>query len=233
MGICSVDDCDRLKFAKGFCRLHYQRFWKHGKTELIKNICSVKGCERKYLAKGYCPIHYERVKKNGDTRRTIDGSLSLYDKIIENSSKQKNDCIIYNGTKNIDGYGQIRYRNKFYRVHRVIFEHHNGSIPKGKIIRHKCDNPPCINIDHLLIGTQLDNINDKMLRKRQAKGEKQGASKLTEKQVLKIYELAWNGEILQRQIAKNFNVSKSIISDIKHGKTWSWLTGHESNFNTI
>ena len=102
---------------------------------------------------------------------------------IECISHCKDDC----------GYTRIRYNNKHERLFRVIYEMHNGTIPKNMVIRHTCDNPACCNIKHLLIGTQKDNAQDMITRGRycrtniSARGTKSYANKLTEDQVKEIY----------------------------------------------
>ncbi len=128
------------------------------------------------------------------------------------------------------GYPMITINNKSMPIYRYIYEKHNGKIPKGLEIRHKCDNPSCINPKHLEIGTHKDNMNDMVLRKRAKNGfitgncekkfgEESINHKLTEKQVLEIKALT----LSQRKIAKIYNVSKGCIKRIKEGSAWGWL----------
>ncbi len=65
------------------------------------------------------------------------------------------------------GYGIIRFQGVKWRVHRLAWHLLNGVIPKGKLIRHSCDNPSCYNIEHLEIGTQQDNMDDRKARGRE------------------------------------------------------------------
>lgn len=81
------------------------------------------------------------------------------------------------------------------------------------MLRHACDNPLCCNPDHLLTGTQQDNINDKVARGRQAKGEAHGMSKLTTKQVERMRALRNCGWTLAR-LASEFDTSQSNVSSI-------------------
>ena len=60
------------------------------------------------------------------------------------------------------GYGTLGHRGKTMRAHRVAYELVNGEIPKGKSVLHSCDNPKCVNPDHLWIGTQQDNMIDRI-----------------------------------------------------------------------
>jgi len=73
----------------------------------------------------------------------------------------KNECWIWRGYKNRHGYGQMTLRggrNEY--SHRLSYNLFVGAIPKGKCVLHKCDNPPCINPDHLFLGTRKDNVTD-------------------------------------------------------------------------
>ena len=79
----------------------------------------------------------------------------------------KINCWLWLGYKNRDGYGRMTINRKVRNAHRVSWQMHNNvRIPKGKIIRHKCDNPSCVNPYHLEIGTHADNGRDKAIRKR-------------------------------------------------------------------
>lgn len=66
----------------------------------------------------------------------------------------KNGYGMFNAGRWPDGRQDTRY------AHRVVWELHHGPIPTGAVVRHSCDNPPCCNPDHLLIGTQADNVED-------------------------------------------------------------------------
>ncbi len=79
------------------------------------------------------------------------------------------ECLVFTGTRTPDGYGRVSIENKGKAyAHRVTWEEHNGPIPDGLVVRHSCDNPPCVNIEHLLIGTHKDNAKDRDERRRGA-----------------------------------------------------------------
>jgi hypothetical protein len=79
-------------------------------------------------------------------------------------------CVEYQGYRNENGYGQVRVgRGPLLRVHRLLYEEEHGPIPEGHVVRHACDNPPCCNLDHLVLGTQTDNMADMNQRGRHGK----------------------------------------------------------------
>lgn len=88
--------------------------------------------------------------------------MSIYDECIEWDGPLNSGRSPYGRIAIPDDDGIIRRRKAY--VHRLVWIEENGPIPTGMCVLHKCDNPPCINIDHLFLGTQSDNIDD-MVRK--------------------------------------------------------------------
>lgn len=76
------------------------------------------------------------------------------------------DCWVWIASTSSKGYGKFWFRNWHWRAHRVSWILANGEIPEGMHILHECDNPPCVNPDHLTSGTQLDNMKDKVQKGR-------------------------------------------------------------------
>ena len=128
-------------------------------------------------------------------------------------------CWIWTGAVDRDGYGRFRFKGTYYRAHRYAFELANGTLPA--VVRHTCDCRNCVNPDHLIGGTQRQNMRDKISRGRQARGSQNGRSKLTEYDVLLIKEHLADGCLSQAAIGRLFGVSHSVIRDIKHGRTWT------------
>ncbi len=79
---------------------------------------------------------------------------------FEKVSKGLEGCWIWNGSRNWDGYGMLSFMGKAMGSHRASWIIHNGEIPSGKSVLHRCDNPPCVNPSHLFLGTQGDNVRD-------------------------------------------------------------------------
>ncbi len=137
-------------------------------------------------------------------------------------------CWIWAGRRNIDGYGIIHVGNGKGATHRVSWELHNGPIPDNLCILHKCDNPPCINPDHLWIGTHRDNIEDCIAKGRRGtcanggqKGENNPSAKLNEEQVAQIKFLLEEGQLTQAEIGGMFGVSRDAVNNIKLGRKWA------------
>jgi DNA-binding CsgD family transcriptional regulator len=119
-------------------------------------------------------------------------------------------CWEFQGNRYADGYGQIKVDGRNVRAHRLSYSLLNGEIPAGMIVCHSCDNPPCCNPDHLFIGNHQDNANDKVSKRRQAKGSSLPQSKVDSDMNLKIKEL-YNQGLSQRAIGKKIGVSKTTV----------------------
>jgi len=154
---------------------------------------------------------------------------------------ETDDCINY-PTLNKDGYGimqsTIDGKKVHYLMHRVSYQlYYKDNLTSEDIICHKCDNPACINPKHLFKGTHLDNVRDKCLKGRQAKGEDNGryidgrskikikedqtkahGRKLTKEQVLEVREL--RKEHTLQEVSDITGISLSSVKDICSGRTY-------------
>lgn len=120
------------------------------------------------------------------------------------------ECTSHKPDKN--RYRSISVDGKKIKLHRYMYEKYKGPIPDGFLIRHICDNPPCINPDHLLIGTPKDNTQDMCKRERTC-------SKLNKEQVLEIRA----SKDTHKQLAIKYGVDRTTISLLKRFVTWSHL----------
>lgn len=124
------------------------------------------------------------------------------------------DCWIWTGSCNHLGYGRIGEggdKCKRIAVHRLAWELRHGTIPVGLQVLHHCDNPPCVNPNHLFLGTNADNMADKARKNRN-----QAERSLTIEQAAEIKASNRRGG----ELAKQFGVTASVISDIKRGRTY-------------
>jgi hypothetical protein len=129
------------------------------------------------------------------------------------------ECIVWQGLATPKGYGYIKYGGKDRSIHRVIYEAKKGKIRDGLHVLHTCDNTRCVNKDHLYLGTNRENIDDKIKRDRSGK-------KLNKTKVLEIKLFLKEG-MKQSVIARQFGVAPNIISRIKTGHRWAHLSSEE------
>ena len=112
---------------------------------------------------------------------------------------------------------------KYTATSRAVWEECFGPIPKGLFVLHKCDNPKCVNPEHLFLGTQKDNMEDKTRKGRQARGTRHGMAKLGESQVLAIRKSRGSATA----IAVQFGVSATHVGRIRSGRSWATEEGEE------
>lgn len=152
---------------------------------------------------------------------------------LDRIKKLDNGCWEWQGNCNNQGYGVLRVNHKMKMAHRHSYEYFKGEIPKGVLVCHTCDNPKCVNPDHLFLGTHYDNNHDRSLKGRSGKrvyseserkryslmfrGENQTNAKLTEKEAIEIYS---NKTLSNGQLAKKYGVSKSLVKNIRHKRAW-------------
>jgi len=119
-----------------------------------------------------------------------------------------------------NGYGRIGIGQRPVLVHRLAWELAHGPIPDGLFVLHRCDNPPCVRLDHLSLGTQQDNMRDTVSRGRHVRGDRVGTAKLTEAAVLEILQRYGTGGVTQKALAAEFGVRQSQIQAIVNGRAW-------------
>lgn len=151
----------------------------------------------------------------------------LLRRFINNIDIRENDeCWSWTAGSSLSGYGQFRIGKRKVRVHRVAYLIRHGQLPRynneGKelIVCHTCDNKICCNPDHLFLGTHKENTMDAFRKNRRAPGESNPNVVLKEEQVWQIRLMLFK-KISHRKIAKCFNVSKSAITHISTGTSWS------------
>ena len=129
-------------------------------------------------------------------------------------------CWLWEGGVNPMGYGKTSMGKKTITAHRASYEVFVGKVPDGLFVLHRCDVPSCVNPSHLFLGTQADNINDKVNKQRQAKGERHGMSKITEEVAAKIKF----GGGPHAVAAKKYGISACMVSQIRSGMYWKHVT---------
>jgi hypothetical protein len=166
---------------------------------------------------------------------TLDHVKTKFMNLIDKSGS--NGCWTWNGSVSNTGYGRIGVCPGRKQVHRLSWELFHGKIPDGLHVLHKCDNPLCVNPDHLFLGTQMDNNLDRTLKGRTAsgdsngmrrhpervsRGERNGRAKITEEIVLEIRRLYVKGSRVygQASLARKFGLSQPYVGDIVNRLKW-------------
>lgn len=144
-------------------------------------------------------------------------------KITSQCITTSNDCLEWPHYKDKDGYGRTTVNGKCGQVHRQLMKLFlNRDLLREEIVRHKCHNPSCCNVDHLCLGTHADNMRDKITAGRSytPQGEKHWRHKLSSQEVKEIKYLHAEKQMTQVALAQKFGVKQPTISDILRGRTW-------------
>lgn len=125
--------------------------------------------------------------------------------------KSQDECWLWLGKLNQWGYGRIRHGGIQAMAHRVAYQLQTEKSIDGLIAMHICDNPACCNPNHIALGTHADNQKDKFNKNRQAKGEINGQSILTEEQVIEARKLYVETKTTYKKLAEKFGVSRDTM----------------------
>lgn len=134
------------------------------------------------------------------------------------------------------GYGKFGLKGHLFSAHRIAWFLSYGPIPTGLCVLHSCDNHSCCNEDHLFLGTNADNTHDAVRKNRMARGirngtqthpekiargEQNGNSKFTTKQVLKIRARYKTRKMTHWALAQEYGATERCIQQIVNRKTWT------------
>lgn len=133
-------------------------------------------------------------------------------------------CLEWRGVRNRFGYGTIKIGKRKFLVHRLIWVTSHGRIPEGMCVCHHCDNPACVTIEHLFLGTPADNNADKIRKGRQrgTPGETHWKAKASEATVRRIRYLVSNG-VPRKMVAAAYGLGKSTVGDIVRKTYWAFV----------
>lgn len=195
--------------------------------------CSFKGCGKKAHSKGLCVSHYAQQRQGKELKplqQQFHG-LGEQERFERRVADRPDGCKVWLGSIHTrPGYPKSEWHGQWRNAaggieltHRAAWRMYKGEIPQGAHVLHKCDNPRCVNVEHLYLGTHLDNIRDMDERGRRAYGvslgENHGNSKLTDAIVREIRESKESGPV----IAKRLGISTSTVYDVRNRKIWKHL----------
>lgn len=195
--------------------------------DLDLSVCCIKGCEKPSAALGLCVNHWRRNRMYGSPVASMKHSGMFIGKSpIERFNMQykvaKSGCWEWVGGKDADGYGSFngKHLDQFFsRAHRWSWAYHNNkTVPQGAHVCHSCDNPSCVNPDHLWVGSPLENQRDKWSKGRGGvlRGEDSSRAKLTEEQARAVLI----DPRPSSRIAADYGVKASTIGSIKARESW-------------
>lgn len=194
----------------------------------MKKICSFNGCVNEVRRAGLCGSHYNQKIKGKELKplQLQYHGLTEEDRFLKRVIvKGKDECWEWTGSRNQDNWhGQWRNKDgEIELTHRASFRLFKCDIPGGLFVLHKCDNPICVNPNHLFLGTQSDNIKDMWAKGRAnpkpSLGSKHGISKLSENEVLQIRGSTESG----KSLSEKYGVTQTTISDIRHRRIWKHI----------
>lgn len=154
----------------------------------------------------------------------VDSMRPSYERFCKKITVESTGCWIWSGKTNSRGYGMFPFNGvSTHSAHRASWIMNRGPIPTGICVLHKCDTPKCVNPEHLFLGTNADNVADKVSKNRQARGADMARfgsdnprTRLSDSDVSEIRSLYAARSKSQTQMAIDFGVHLMTIHKIVH-----------------
>lgn len=185
--------------------------------------CDVPACEKLRADNGQrrlCRMHKWRLATHGLFELPARHGPSAQERFWAKVNKgAPNGCWEWTASRTKKGYGHFGFNGRTFIAHRFVLMMQGHEIPEDMAVCHRCDNPPCVNPEHLFIGTNQDNVDDMV-----SKGRHHGRNpaKLTPEKVLEARLRATQGES-HRSIARSMGVASTTLSYAVNGTNWSWV----------
>jgi hypothetical protein len=199
MSCCIVPNCNKISQSRGLCKRHYLYAYRHNSLPEKKT--------------------YKRPKRQKEE------TLRFWERVDKNN---ENSCWIWLGRKNRQGYGEFVLDNKkTVKAHRHSFLLVYGYLDKDKFVCHSCDNPSCVNLNHLWQGTAAENNYDCRSKSRAVpppdqKGENHSQHILKQNDVLDIRSKYSSG-VRQAELMREYAVSRNTIYKICNNLSWKHI----------
>ncbi len=227
--ICSIPGCSKAARSRGWCRAHYERWRRNGsptargrgnskRNTAVRLLCETCGsgyhpwAGRETTSRTCSRQCNGQISKQGNSYQSSD-----FDRLID----QSDGCWIWKGPLREDGYGEFFIAGRRFRAHRYSFERQYGPIPLGLFVCHRCDNPSCVNPDHLFAGTQRENMQDMAAKGRHGgpdlRGEAHPMARIT-REVAQAIRVDLRPA---KDVSAQYGVSKSLVWAIRSGRLWN------------
>lgn len=175
--------------------------------------CSIDGCTNKHVAKSFCGRHYEQYRRTGSPvikRPNPRGTpAERFWRYVE--KKGVDECWLWTGYVDKDGYGWLRVGHQLLRSHRFSYAMVHDDLKDDVMVLHTCHNQACVNPQHLYLGTHEQNMSDRMIAGHYAFGEKHCRSKISDAQVEEIR----TSTLPYKELSRLYGISISQIGNIK------------------
>jgi hypothetical protein len=193
--------------------------------------CVVPGCERPFYARDLCNAHYLTSRKYPDETpeqlalrsRRARTPEEMREMLLGRLVERESGCLEWAGAKDRRGYGNVRWGGKLWGAHRLAYHLVVAPVERGVEVCHRCDNPPCCNVEHLFLGSHADNMADaaaKGISARVGNGGRTGAlngrARFSEDDVRAIRASSET----QTALADRYGVRQTTISAIITRRTW-------------
>ena len=165
---------------------------------------------------------FDKRKRKSDTPHMNAQMRVKFRALREANTIEVRNCLVWTGACGSRGYGQV-YLGKTRVAHRANWIYYNGSIPKGLMVIHSCDNRLCVRLEHLRLGTAADNCRDRTERNPRSHSEGHPRARLTSVDIVAILLLYGSGMFRLKVLGPVFGVHPSVISGIAHGDSWGHL----------
>lgn len=192
---------------------------------MVRIGCATTDCGNKHHAGGYCSGCYKRLKRMGVPVEAVSPRPKGLDIAAalrwHGWTVTASGCWEWDGIRDRQGYGQIWFEGRTRKVPRLAYTTWIGPVPTELMVRHRCDNPPCINPDHFELGTGFDNMRDKMERGRHVSvcGEDSSLAVRTAEDIREIRRLHATGWSYRR-IGKQFDADPGYIGRVVRREIW-------------
>lgn len=191
-------------------------------------ICSIPNCGKNAATRGWCNRHYQQWRRTGNpigAPRTPNGEplRFIHDTALKHEGPE---CLTWPYGRDGKGAGSVRINGRHTVVSRYICELVHGSPPSPTHeAAHSCGkgHEACVAPTHISWKTPVENMADKLIHGTDHRGVRHPLSKLTDEDVLKIRELYSQG-LTQQEIANQFGITRSVVGNIHHGRTWAHLS---------